>query len=71
MGFEVGHVEAGQLEALAERIGDAVLLFAEDLGDDENVVEEEHLALVQSGPLPPAGVGHFVEAAIADEAAVR
>jgi hypothetical protein len=70
MRLKVGHVEAGQLETLSERIGDAIFLLAEDFGDDENVVEEEDFALVEAGPFPSPGVGHFVEAAIADEPSV-
>ena len=71
MRLEVGHVEASQLETLAERIGDAILLFAEDFGDDENVVKEENFPLMKSCPLPTTGVGYFVESAVANESPVR
>lgn len=67
MRFKVGHVEAGQLETLAERVGDAVLLFAEDFRHDQDVVEEKDFALVESGPFASSGVGHFVESTVADE----
>ena len=67
MRLEVGHIEAGQLETLTERIGDAILLFTEDFGDNQNVIEEENFTLMKSGSFPTPSIGHFVEATVADE----
>jgi hypothetical protein len=70
MRFEVGNVKSSQLEALAKRVSDSVLLFAKDLGHDENVVEEKYFALVESRSLSPTSIGHLVESAVADESPV-
>ena len=71
MRFEVGDVETGQLEVLAERVVDDRLLLVKDLRYDQNVVEEEHLPLVETGPLPPRSVRYLVQTAVAHQTPVR
>ena len=58
--LKVGDAESGQLEALTEGVGDAVLLLAEYLGNDQYVIEEEHFTLVDTGSLTPAGIHHLI-----------
>lgn len=64
-------LHAVEQEGLAEAVGHMTLLLAEDLGDDEEVVKEEDLALVQPQLLFLVGVVDLVEAAVAHQAAVR
>ena len=58
------------MEALAERVGDARLLLAEDLGHDQDVVEEEHFPLVQTGSLTPGSVRNLVQPAVTHQSSV-
>lgn len=71
-----GHLEqrddhATEREAVPEGVRDGRLLLAQDLRDDQQVVEEKDLSLVHAGPLLLVDVGYLVEAAVADQAAVR
>uniref|UniRef100_A0A182QGI8 Uncharacterized protein n=1 Tax=Anopheles farauti TaxID=69004 RepID=A0A182QGI8_9DIPT len=58
---------AAQGVAVAERVRHRGLLLAEDLRDDEQIVEEEHLALVHAGPFLLVDVRYLVQSAVADE----
>lgn len=53
-----------------ESVRHRCLLLSEDFGDDQQVVEEEHLALMQALPLLLVDVGDLVEPAVADESSV-
>ena len=71
MRLEIGDVKSSQSETLAERISNGILLLAKDLCNDENVIEEENLALMKSRSFATPSISHFIETTIADETPVR
>jgi len=64
------HQHACERKAVSEGVGDAVLPPGVDLGDDQDVVEEEHLPLMLTWPVFLVFVLDLVEPAVADQAPV-
>ena len=60
-----------QREALPERVSDAVLLLAENLRHDEEIVEEEYFSLVYTRPLLLVDVWDLVQSTIANQSSMR
>jgi len=61
---------AGEGEAVSEGVGDTILPSAVDLGDDQNVVEQEHLSLVLTWSVFLVRIRHLVEPAVADQSSI-
>lgn len=72
----VGQIEqvddgATERETVAERVRDRCLLLAEDFRDHKQIVEEEHLTLMDTRALLFVHIGYFVQSTIADQATMR
>jgi len=71
VGHEQDHIHALQREAAPVRVQRLALLFREHLGNDEDVVEEEALALVRVALFLLCQVENLVQLNKTDQAPVR
>lgn len=65
------HDKSAQRKAVPERVRHRRLFLGEDLCDDEQIIEQEDLALMQSLTLFLIDVGNFVQATVANESPMR
>lgn len=62
---------SAQWKTDAERVRGRVFLFVEYLRDDQQIVEEEHLTLMDTGSFLLVNVWYFVQSTIAHQSSMR
>lgn len=64
--FKQRDYHSAQRETLSKRIGDAVFLLAQDLRDNEEIIEEEYFSLMHTRSLLLVNVWNLVQPTVAN-----